>query len=127
MTEKSNIAFRLHQLTGCPISECEKAYDIAMEYLRIRNFAIGDYPEKVEKPELVLVQKRPEFLGYIMAQPWKKKTNRERLREMSDEELGKLFCHETSCGFCSVRLYCCDGHNGYTYWLKQGIEDTNEP
>lgn len=52
-------------------------------------------------------------------------TNGERLRQMTDEELGKWLCKIFfTCGTCYAKEYCHYEHNGFTDWLKQESEDT---
>ena len=51
---EAEVIYNLHLITGCTISECKRSYEIAKEYLRIRNCGMGDHPEKASKPELVL-------------------------------------------------------------------------
>lgn len=56
------------------------------------------------------------------------KTNADRIRAMSDEELAEFMCHNVSngtvnCAFCSANEFCHMGHNGWLDWLKQEAED----
>ena len=50
-------------------------------------------------------------------------TNREKLRQMSDEELGKWLCDNRDCGYCLVSDYCRIGETGFIKWLKAEAED----
>ena len=47
----------LHKETGCPISECQKAVDIAMQYIRLRNPVAGDNIDSFVPSEYELVKK----------------------------------------------------------------------
>ena len=50
----------LHEETGCSISECQKAVDIAMQYIRLRNPVAGDNIEDYKPQEYELVVKKEE-------------------------------------------------------------------
>ena len=63
-----------------------------------------------------------------------KMTNREKLRNMSDEELGKLLCDYVStvtyeanltytCEICPARTCCSHGNTGFIVWLKEEAEE----
>lgn len=52
---KARIIHELHDDFGVTISEAEKAYDIAVEYIRLRS-TIGDHPEDYEPSEYILVK-----------------------------------------------------------------------
>lgn len=56
---KARIIHELHDDLGVTISEAEKAYNIAVEYIRLRS-AIGDHPENYEPSEYVLVKASAE-------------------------------------------------------------------
>ncbi len=52
------------------------------------------------------------------------KTNADRIRSMSDEELAEFMCHNISnetvnCAFCAAEEFCRIGHIGWLGWLKQ--------
>lgn len=53
---KARIIHDLHDDFGVTISEAEKAYDIALEYIRLRSCGMGDHPEDYEPSEYVLVK-----------------------------------------------------------------------
>lgn len=57
-----------------------------------------------------------------------KRTNADRIRAMTDEELAEFMCHNVSngtvnCAFCTAAEFCRMGHNGWLDWLKQEVED----
>jgi len=52
---KARIIHELHDDLGVTLSEAEKAYDIAVEYIRLRS-TIGDHPEDYEPSEYILVK-----------------------------------------------------------------------
>ena len=54
------------------------------------------------------------------------RTNADRIRAMSDEELEVFLCGIAAtncCGACMVQEYCYAEHNGFGYWLKQPVKD----
>ena len=58
------------------------------------------------------------------------RTNADRIRAMSDEELAKFLCNfrscdssEHPCNGCQAELYCMIGHNGMIDWLQQPAEE----
>lgn len=53
----------LHKETGCSISECQKAIDIAIQYIRLRNPIAGDYVDTFVPDEYELVKKE-KMLNY---------------------------------------------------------------
>lgn len=81
---KARIIHELHDDFGVTISEAEKAYDIAVEYIRLRS-AIGDHPEDYEPSEYVLVK--------ASAEP---ETYKEKLKEIADE-LSEKFAYLNTC------------------------------
>ena len=57
-------------------------------------------------------------------------TNANRIRAMSDEELGKFLCDFRSCNSskhpcdgCKAEPHCHTGHNGMIDWLRQSAEE----
>ena len=59
-----------------------------------------------------------------------RQTNADRIRAMSDEELGEFLCDfrgcdtdENTCIGCKGEQYCRAGHAGTTEWLKQPAEE----
>lgn len=50
-------------------------------------------------------------------------TNREKLRQMTDEELAKYLCEHTNCTICIAEKYCYFKHTGYIDWLKAEEEE----
>lgn len=59
---------------------------------------------------------------------YKRKTNADRIRNMTDEELADWLCHIVSnetvnCSHCIVEEYCEMGRNGFKKWLKQEVSD----
>lgn len=50
-------------------------------------------------------------------------TNREKLRQMSDEELGKWLCDHRDCAFCLASNDCRIGETGFIKWLKEESEE----
>ena len=55
------------------------------------------------------------------------KTNADRIRAMSDEELAEFMCHNVSngtvnCAFCAAEEFCRFGHNGWLEWLQQEVK-----
>ena len=50
-------------------------------------------------------------------------TNREKLRQMSDEELGKFLCSLSICGFCPLDELCESGRKGFIAWLNEEADD----
>lgn len=59
----NKIIMLLHKETGCAISECQKAVDIAMQYIRLRNPVAGDHIDSFVPNEYELV-KRCNLLSY---------------------------------------------------------------
>lgn len=55
-------------------------------------------------------------------------TNSEKLRFMSDEELGQWLCDHMSCygGGCPAHRKCRSIHNGMIKWLKQEVDDDKD-
>lgn len=56
------------------------------------------------------------------------RTNADRIRVKSDEELAEFMCRNVSngtvnCAFCSAEEFCHMGHNGWIDWLKQEVVD----
>ena len=58
------------------------------------------------------------------------RTNADRIRAMSDEELAKFLCNfrscdssEHPCNGCQAEPYCMIGHNGMIDWLQQPAEE----
>ena len=59
-------------------------------------------------------------------------TNRDRLNQMTNEELSELFCDKLEqivaeadidvCDICPVRKLCKKGHNGFLAWLGKEAE-----
>lgn len=64
------------------------------------------------------------------SQPFK--SNADRIRAMTDEELAEFMCHNVSngtvnCAFCAAAEFCRMGHNGWLDWLKEEAKgDTDE-
>ena len=66
---------------------------------------------------------------------FERRTNADRIRSMSNEELSKFLCEFRSCdsdGYpcsgCKAESYCRPGHTGMEDWLQQpadGEEDNN--
>ena len=62
-----------------------------------------------------------------------KKTNADRIRSMSDDDLAEFMCHSVSpsgtinCSACEVQEFCHAGQNGYYYWLRQEAEENGDP
>ena len=57
-----------------------------------------------------------------------RKTNADRIRSMSDEELAEFMCHNVSngtvnCAFCAAAEFCRMGHNGWLDWLQQSAAE----
>ena len=55
------------------------------------------------------------------------KTNADRIRSMSDEELAEFICHNVSngtvnCAFCAAEEFCRMGHIGWLDWMKQEVK-----
>lgn len=56
------------------------------------------------------------------------KTNADRIRSMTDEELAEFMCHNVSngtvnCAFCAAAEFCRMGHNGWLDWLREEATD----
>ena len=57
------------------------------------------------------------------------KTNADRIRAMTDEELAEFMCHSVSpsgtvnCSSCEAQGFCRMGHNGWLDWLKQEVSE----
>lgn len=59
-------------------------------------------------------------------------TNRDKLNQMTNEELSELFCYTLEqaaeqenadvCDICPVRSLCKKGHNGFLAWLNKEAE-----
>lgn len=57
-----------------------------------------------------------------------KRTNTDRIRSMSDEELAEFLCgicseYEDCCFNCVANDYCKYGHTGYIDWLQSESEE----
>ena len=50
-------------------------------------------------------------------------TTREKLRQMSDEELGRFLCSLSTCGICPLGGLCESGRNGFIAWLNEEAEE----
>ena len=46
-------------------------------------------------------------------------TNADIIRQMSDEELARMFCTNTQCSKCICESYCGHDGNGFLIWLKK--------
>ena len=57
-----------------------------------------------------------------------KKTNYDRIKAMSVEEMAKFLCSCSKCedGSCKGYDYCRIGHNGYSEWLNDQSKDESE-
>ena len=75
---------------------------------------------------------KTKYIGTPTKYLAKRRTNADRIRAMSDEELMQFLFNEVSnntiCSFCvpTMRTKCkCDGHckNGILEWLKQPAEE----
>ena len=74
-----------------------------------------------------------KFLGDLSdcCEAWKPtmRTNADRIRAMSDEELAEFMCHSVSpsgvvnCVCCEAQEFCRMGHNGYLDWLKEEVKE----
>lgn len=67
------------------------------------------------------------YQGYPDRWEAKPKTNADRIRAMSDEELADWLCHIVSnetvnCSHCIAEEHCKAGRNGFKEWLKQEAE-----
>lgn len=61
--------------------------------------------------------------GYSRYVKRKPRTNGDRIRAMTDEELADSLCKNTSCGHCIASELCWNGHNGFDYWIKQEVQE----
>lgn len=51
-------------------------------------------------------------------------TNAEKIRSMTDEELGRYLCDmQESCDGCPTAEECFLGSNGMLSWLKQEVDE----
>ena len=77
-----------------------------------------------QMPEAIILRKTEETktgVTYCMADV---KTNADRIRSMSDEELAVFLCKIIdNCAICVGRDTCTYGRNGIIDWLKQEAED----
>ena len=57
----------------------------------------------------------------------KPKTNADRIRAMTDEELAQFLCEthvfEGACSGCIANEYCKPGHNGMFEWLREEVKE----
>jgi len=54
-------------------------------------------------------------------------TNRERLAQMTNEELAEFICcQHTMCVNCIGQTECCTGGNGVKVWLEAEAEEDND-
>ena len=54
-------------------------------------------------------------------------TNREKLAQMSNDELAEFVCcQHTMCVNCIGQTECCTGGNGVKVWLESEAEEENE-
>jgi len=54
-------------------------------------------------------------------------TNRERLAQMTNEELAEFICcQHTMCVNCIGQTECCTGGNGVKGWLESEVEEDND-
>ena len=58
-------------------------------------------------------------LGFM---PPPKRTNADRIRGMSDEELAQFLCNNITCDMCKADEFCHPGHTGWLDWLKDEAE-----
>lgn len=54
---RAKLIMSIHELVGVPLSEATKAYDLIIEYFRLKS-NIGDHPEKCKPREYILVEKK---------------------------------------------------------------------
>ena len=87
----------------------------------------GDYIIKGIRGEIYPCKADIFQKTYIEDKP---KTNADRIRAMSDEELAEFLCDfrgcdtdENTCIGCKGEQYCRAGHAGTTEWLKQPAEE----
>ena len=52
-------------------------------------------------------------------------TNRERLAQMTNDELAEFICEHTMCINCIGQTECCTGGNGVKVWLESEAEENN--
>jgi hypothetical protein len=53
--------------------------------------------------------------------------NREKLAQMSNDELAEFICEQhTMCINCIGQTECCTGGNGVKVWLESEAEEDNE-
>lgn len=74
------------------------------------------------------VKSSPAYLIGLMDGRSGKKTNAERIRSMSDEQLGKFLCSLFKCGNCPHDQKCYNGiqsggNDGWLNWLRQTAEE----
>lgn len=84
------------------------------------NAQMGEYLAK-------LAEKQNTAVGYV---PQLKKTNADRIRAMTDEEMAEFIAYSTSCETCVVRKSGSDEcHNtncstAWLEWLKEEVHET---
>lgn len=63
--------------------------------------------------------------GKRLAKDTKVLTNGDRIRSMTDEELGKFMCSRLDCygSDCPGKHLCHPGNNGLVEWMKKPAED----
>lgn len=72
----------------------------------------------------------PNFEGEVFCPfyGFKRNTNADRIRAMSDEELEVFLCGIAAtncCGACMVQEYCYAGHNGFGDWLQLPVKEVS--
>ena len=73
--------------------------------------------------EFVPIFRMQQWFDHLKAKP---KTEGDKIRAMSDEELADFICHNVSngtvnCAFCAAEEFCRIGHIGWLEWLKQEV------
>lgn len=81
-------------------------------------------------PNHETVKESGAYLCGVLDERNRKKTNADRIRSMSDEELAMFLCNFRSCDAdeyicegCKATKYCRAGHAGTIDWLQQPAEE----
>jgi hypothetical protein len=101
---------------------CESLDGVPMRYSKKHEKTANEYAEEIL---MKIVEKLDHDIVYGSN---KKKTNADRIRAMTGEELADWLCHIVSnetvnCSHCIAEEYCKMGRNGFKEWLKQEVKE----
>ena len=84
----------------------------------------------MSKPMSEQMQKLAARYEKATGKKFNAKTNAQKIRSMTDEELAEFLCHfrsdeaaEHACSGCKGESYCRAGHGGMIDWLRQPAKE----